>query len=191
MLVCFLMSCDNVHNHGQGVNTDKPDETIVIVPTNKDEVDTVKKSLPALATENINGNRLTIRYHSPAVRNRIIWGGLVPYDQVWVTGAHSATTLESKSDFLLADTKVPGGKYAFFTIPGKDEWTVILNKNWEQHLADEYNQVDDIVRVKVKPQTAEHQERLMYLIDQTGERRCQLEMHWEKICIKVPMKLAD
>ena len=96
---------------------------------------------------------------------------MVPYDEVWVTGAHSATTMEVGSDFQIGDKLIKAGKYAIFTIPGKEEWTVIINSNWDQHLADEYSDKEDLVRIRVKPQAiSEITERLKYEIDQTGER---------------------
>ncbi len=86
---------------------------------------------------------------------------------------------------------IPGGKYAIFTIPGKDEWTIILNKNWGQHLTDEYSSADDVLRFTRKPASSSHQERLMYSIDQTGERKCILDMQWEKVKISVPLELVN
>lgn len=147
-----------------------------------------KKSIPSEAKKSIGNTNIKINYHSPGVRGRVIWGGLVPYDQVWVTGAHSATTLQVEKDFQIGDKTIPAGKYALFTIPGKEEWTVIINKNWDQHLADEYAEKDDVVRIKVKPQiTEEVMERLKYEIDQTGERRANIIISWEKI--RVPFNI--
>jgi hypothetical protein len=185
LFIVFFGACKNnsqEHNHSGAA---------VITPTKPGNVDTVKKSLPAIASKNVNGVEITVNYHSPAVRNRVIWGGLVPYDQVWVAGAHNATSLEVKSDFIFGGRKIPRGKYAFFIIPGKDEWQIILNKNWEQHLADEYSQGQDVVRLAMKPNPTQHQERLMYAIDQTGERKCVLQMRWEKLGVDVPMELVN
>ncbi|HYF31558.1 MAG TPA: DUF2911 domain-containing protein [Chitinophagaceae bacterium] len=187
----LLLGCEQHASHNQhGAAKDTGNKAHIILPTQKNNVDTVKKSLPAIAWGNVNGVRLSVQYHSPAVRGRIIWGGLVPYDQVWVTGAHMATAFECERSFRMGGIKIPAGKYAFFTIPGKEEWTVILNKDWQQHLADEYDQSADLVRLTIKPATAEHQERLMYTIDQTGERKCVVEMRWEKLCLRVPLELA-
>ena len=194
LFVTFLLACNDQqgsHDHAGGKTKDSTfNNATVIKPTDTTVMDTVKKSLPAIATGNVNGRKLTIRYHSPAVRDRTIWGGLVPFDQVWVTGAHRATSFESETDFMIGDKKLAAGKYAFFTIPGKEEWTVILNKNWDQHLADEYDQAEDAVRITVRPTDALHQERLMYAIDQTGEYKCAIEMRWEKIRLRVPLELA-
>ena len=96
----------------------------------------------------------------------MIWGELVPYDKIWVTGAHNATSLEVGKDFRVGDKTIPAGKYALFTIPGKEQWTVIINKNWNQHQADNYKQSEDMVRLNVKPETTgEVVERLKYEID--------------------------
>lgn len=150
--------------------------------------DTSKKSIPSAVQKWIGSTDIKINYHSPAVRGRTIWGGLVAYDAVWVTGAHSATTLEVGKDFQVGNKTIPAGKYAIFTIPGKDEWTVIINKNWNQHLTDDYTEQDDVARIKVKPQTTENfAERLKYEIEQTGERTANIIISWEKL--RVPFSL--
>ncbi|MGV3502548.1 MAG: DUF2911 domain-containing protein [Adhaeribacter sp.] len=96
------------------------------------EADTLKGSLKAQASGRIGPAILQISYHSPAVRERVVWGGLVPYKQVWVTGAHRATSLEISQAVRIGGQALPAGKYALFTIPGEKEWTVIVNKNWNQ-----------------------------------------------------------
>ena len=90
--------------------------------------DTSKKSINAMAAHVVDGDSIKIAYHSPGVRNRIIWGGLVPYGEVWVTGAHDATYIEMPKDFVIAGKTIKAGKYAFFTIPGEKEWILIINK---------------------------------------------------------------
>ncbi|MFX7732024.1 DUF2911 domain-containing protein, partial [Acinetobacter baumannii] len=79
-------------------------------------------------------------------------------DEVWVTGAHEATTFEIGKSFIVGGKEIPAGKYAIFTIPGKNEWTVIINKQWKQHLATEYDEKEDVVRIKVKPKRNVHTE---------------------------------
>ncbi len=138
------------------------DDAVVI--EQQSEPDSLKGSLNAVTTGKIGQAAFTIRYHSPAVRGRIVWGGLVPFDRIWVTGAHMATSVEFDRDIAIDGQRVPAGKYAFFTIPGKEEWTVILNSDWQQHLTDEYDEKLDVVRVKIKPELeSTHQERLRYV----------------------------
>lgn len=181
LIPAFILSCsdngsEDHKNHGQ-------DSSNVIASR-----DASKKSIPSEEKKSIGDTDIKINYHSPGVRGRVIWGGLVPYDAVWVTGAHNATTMEVGKEFQIGDKIIPAGKYALFTIPGKEEWTVIINRNWDQHLADEYAEKDDIVRIKVKPQTTEEiTERLRYEIDQTGEQSATIIISWEKI--RVPFHI--
>lgn len=137
---------------------------------------------------NIGNVHVHLEYNSPSVRNRVIWGGLVPYDKVWVTGAHMATSIHFFGEVQIAGQTIPEGKYAFFTIPSKNEWTLILNKNWEQHLTDEYNPEEDVVRWKVKPKTTKHQEALSYEVI-GGEEGGSIVFKWEKIKFNFDIKI--
>lgn len=163
-------------------------ESIVI--QSQTERDTLKGSLNALATGKIGNTLVTINYYSPAVRGRVIWGGLVPFDQVWVTGAHRATSIEFDSAVEIAGKEIPAGKYALFTIPSKGDWTIIINKNWNQHLADNYNVKDDVVRLMVKPEVEEaHQERLRYVIESEGKNAGEIVIYWEKLEVSLPISV--
>ena len=152
--------------------------------------DTTKKSIPSETKKWVGNTDIKINYHAPAVRGRTIWGGLVAYDAVWVTGAHKATSLEVGKDCKVGNKTIPAGKYAIFTIPGKEEWTIIINKNWSQHLADDYSETDDVVRLKVKPEvTGNVVERLQYEIDQRGERLADIIISWEKVRVSFLMEI--
>jgi hypothetical protein len=153
--------------------------------------DTSKKSIKSMAVAVINGDSVKINYHSPGVRKRIIWGGLVPFDEVWVTGAHDATTLEIPKPFIIGGKQIPAGKYAYFTIPGKNEWIVIINKNWQQHLATAYDEKDDIVRLKVKPKKNVHTERLQYFIETSKGNNGKIAVAWEKVRIEFPFTMIN
>lgn len=151
--------------------------------------DTSKKSIKSMSFAVIQDDSIKINYHSPGVRKRIIWGGLVPYDEVWVTGAHDATTLEMPKAFVVNGKEIPAGKYAIFSIPGKKEWTLIINKNWKQHLATEYDEKDDIIRVKVKPKKVNHTERLQYFIETGNNNAGKIAVAWEKISVGFDFKV--
>jgi hypothetical protein len=153
--------------------------------------DTSKKSIKSMAVGKIGKDTVKISYHSPGVRKRIIWGGLVPYDEVWVTGAHDATTIEIAKPFIIAGKEIPAGKYAVFTIPGKKEWTVIINTKWKQHLASEYDQKEDVVRIKVKPQKHALTERLQYFIERKNDKEGRIAIAWEKIRIEFPITVKS
>ncbi|HNR06103.1 MAG TPA: DUF2911 domain-containing protein [Saprospiraceae bacterium] len=150
--------------------------------------DTTRKSIPARAILRLEQDSITIDYHSPGVRRRIIWGGLVPFGEVWVTGAHNATKLSIPFDFVMGGKRLPAGEYAIFSIPGKKEWTVILNKHWEQHLTSEYDPKDDLIRIRVKPRKTEHTERLQYFMETHQDGKIDIAIVWEKI--RIPFNLT-
>ena len=171
---------------------DKADHDHVSTSSSQNEVaqDTVKKSIRKEEHAQVGSAHLMIKYQAPAVRGRTIWGGLVPYGEVWVTGAHSATSIEFDKTVAIGDREIAPGKYAVFTIPGKDKWTIIINSNWDQHLADKYDQKEDLVRVEVIPETLEKvQERLKYTVVSNNENNGAIEISWEKIKVKLPLKI--
>lgn len=131
-----------------------------------------------------------IDYSSPGVRGRIIFGGLVGYDNVWQAGAHNATWIETNKDLTINDEVLPKGKYGFFTIPSKDVWTIMINKNWDQHGKDEYDEKDDVIRFKVTPTISEDiTEHLEYKVNKTNETEGAISLAWEKVSISFPFKI--
>jgi hypothetical protein len=151
--------------------------------------DTLKGSPHRTAMTTVNGAHLHIEYNSPGVKGRIIWGGLVPYNTVWVTGAHKATTIECNKDFRIGDKVVKAGKYALFTIPGERDWSVMLNRNHDQHLADDYNVAENVVNLKVVPKENQLTQRLSYKVMKTADQHGLIEMSWEKIKIEIPFSI--
>ncbi len=102
-------------------------------------------------TQMVGLNEIVVDYSRPGIKDRTIFGDLVPYGKMWRTGANSSTKIEIDGDVTMAGKEVPAGKYALFTIPGEKEWTIILNKNVENWGMDEYKQEEDLVRFMIKP----------------------------------------
>ncbi len=94
---------------------------------------------------------VTVDYSRPSTKDRKIFGELVPYGQVWRTGANGATVLSFSTDVIIGGKTVPAGQYALYSIPGKSEWTMILSKNIKLWGAIGYDQSDDVLRFKAKP----------------------------------------
>lgn len=94
--------------------------------------------------------KISLSYFRPNVKDRKIFGGLVPYGKVWRTGANSATTITFSEDVSMGGQKITAGKYGLFTIPGEKEWTIILNKDAAQWGSYTYKEDQDVVRLKVK-----------------------------------------
>lgn len=127
-------------------------------------------SPPAEASGEIGDTQVTINYSVLSVNNRDIFGDLVPYDAVWRTGANEATTFEVENDVLIEGEPLAAGKYALFTIPGEEEWTLIFNKTAEQWGAYDYDPAQDALRVNVTPSEAPEQtEKLTFEVDESGE----------------------
>ena len=193
LAAAIVLSCGTPKSEKEGssspVSTSKPvDDAVEILE--QSVADTINGSLRAKAAGRVGETNFTVLYSSPAVRGRVVWGGLVPLDEVWVTGAHMATSVEFDQDVSISGKTVAAGKYALFTIPTKDAWTIIINRNWQQHLTDEYNAKDDVVRFETKPeQESSNQERLRYVIETEGSNEAELVMYWEKLEVSLPIKI--
>ena len=142
----------------------------------------VRLSPAALVYQTVGYTDFTITYGSPAVKNRPIWGGLVPHDEVWRAGANEATTIEFSTDVKVNGTSIPAGKYALFTIPGQNEWTVIFNKKWNQWGLDyNKNKAEDLIQFKAKPEANIFNERLFYNFSDLSDNSVTISLLWEKL----------
>ena len=131
---------------------------------------------------------IEIVYSRPGVKGRPIFGGLVPYGQVWRTGANNATKITFSTPVKLNGAEIPAGTYALFTIPGETEWTIIINKGAAQWGAFQYNETNDLVRVKATPlKLAEPVETFTIEINDIRDESATLNLTWEKT--RVPVKL--
>lgn len=145
------------------------------------QVDLPRISPPALVSQTIGYTNVTINYCRPAVKERKIWGMLVPYNQVWRTGANEATTIQFTDDVRIQDNKIPAGRYSLFTIPGESKWTVILNKEDKQWGAFNYKQQNDLVRFDVVPGKGSFYERLQFSFNNVTDVSASVVMNWENL----------
>lgn len=133
---------------------------------------------------------VAIHYGAPAVNERKIWGGLVPYDKIWRAGANEATTVSFSTDVNLEGQTVRAGKYSLFFIPGEVEWTVILNKATDLWGAYGYDEEKDEVRFTVEPKMNEGlQERLMYSIHDMKTDMGYIKLSWERMRLYLRFKV--
>lgn len=135
----------------------------------------------ATVAQVVGATLVEITYHRPAVRGREIWGKLVPFGQVWRTGANEATTIRFTDPVQVEGRKVPAGTYALFTIPGPETWTLILNRRAHQPGAWEYDPKQDVVRLEVKPKPVPHTEWLTYELYPGGHGTAYVDLFWEKL----------
>ncbi|MGK7391744.1 MAG: DUF2911 domain-containing protein [Candidatus Cyclobacteriaceae bacterium M2_1C_046] len=141
------------------------------------------KSPRKSAMANIGDTHVHVDYAAPSMRGRQIFGGLVGYGQVWTPGAHKATTIQFYEDVMVEGQPVSKGKYGLFTIPGQDQWTVMLNKNTDMHLADDYTEADDVVRFNVTPEKLQEPvEQLTFEVKSEGNQG-QVVLKWADVNI--------
>lgn len=156
------------------------------------KADTMKGSPARSAIASIGRGQVMINYRSPGIKGRIIWGGLIPYDQVWAAGAHHPTRIKTDRSLLINSVEVPKGDYALFLIPGRKQWTVILNTDYKQHMADEYDPKKDVLRFDVDVEDVRPSvSRLTYTVLAEDERKGKIVFEWEKIRIQIPVQSAE
>lgn len=145
-------------------------------------------SPPATADVTLKGQQITISYSRPSMRGRKIMGGLVPYGQVWRTGANEATTLTTPVDLNIGGTNVPAGKYTLWTLPTASEWKLIINKQTGQW-GTEYDESKDLARVKMqKSALSQPVEQFTISWDKKGDDSADLVLEWEKTRVSVLVK---
>jgi hypothetical protein len=142
-----------------------------------------QKSPRASVSQIVGTCSVAIEYHRPRVRNRTVWGDLVPFGEVWRTGANEATTISFSHDVKVSGNPVPAGKYALFTIPGREKWTIILNSRHSQMGAFEYSPREDVLRFDVRPVANSFTEFLSFEIYPAGDSSAYVDLDWEKLRI--------
>jgi hypothetical protein len=132
---------------------------------------------------------MTVSYSRPGVKERVIWGDLVPYDKVWRTGANEATTFKTSGDVTIGGQKLPAGTYALFTVPGKDTWEVVFNTQAEQWGSGDHDQSKDVLKLSVKPEAAPHREWMLFTFENLGNQSGELVFGWEKLAVRIPIEV--
>jgi hypothetical protein len=128
-----------------------------------------------------------ITYGRPHKKERTIFGGLVPYGEIWRTGANEATELTSTGDIYLAGNLIKKGTYSIFTIPEEDEWTIILNSALGQWGAYEYDSEKDVIRLTVPVEAMEVTYEPFTIEFNQDNSDASLEMKWDRTKVSIPV----
>ncbi len=142
-------------------------------------------------TQTIGDTKIAIVYHRPNVKEREVWGKLVPYGEVWRTGANENTTFETSGDLKIAGQTLPKGKYGLHTIPGKDEWTVIFNKVNNEWGSFKYDQKQDALRILVKADKEELLETMTISFENVKMNSTDIVIAWEKVRVPFTVDVGD
>ena len=151
-------------------------------------LDLPRPSQHAIITQRIGITDVTINYHRPMVNKRKIWGGVVPYGQVWRAGANENTTIQFMDPVTIEGKPLPKGTYGLHMIPGENECTVIFSRNSTSWGSFTYDQAEDALRVTVKPQSTDFHEALTYDFDDVTPNSSVVTLRWEKVA--VPFKVG-
>lgn len=129
---------------------------------------------------------IMVTYNRPSVKGRTIFGGLVQYDQIWRTGSDASTKITFSTTLSLNGHSIDAGTYELFTIPGKKEWTIILQKNRNQWGSYGYKPEFDVIRFAAKPvQLTEKVETFSLSFDRVTSKSAELSLEWENTRVPV------
>lgn len=139
----------------------------------------------AAVSQTIGTTEVSITYGRPSVNDRQVFGGLEAFGEVWRTGANESTVITFSDDVEIEGEELEAGTYSLYTVPGEDEWTVIINEklSW----GTEYDENEDVLRVNVEPTQAEHMEQFMIYFENVTENSAECVIHWDET--KVPFTI--
>ncbi len=148
------------------------------------QINTPASSPTAMVSQKVGLTKVTVEYSRPSVKGRKIFGDLVPFDKVWRTGANKITTIKFDDDVMINGQKVAAGSYGWYTIPGKSEWTIILNSDDKQWGAYAYDEKKDVSRFKVTPYKTAKAENMAIALEQTSPNNLEVILSWDKTAVK-------
>ncbi|HNR55414.1 MAG TPA: DUF2911 domain-containing protein [Flavobacteriales bacterium] len=146
------------------------------------------ESQAASVSQRIGTTEFTITYSRPAVKDRVIWGEVVPYDRIWRAGANENTVLTATSDFTLESQRIPAGTYGLHMIPGRNDWTIILSSDHQAWGSYYYDQENDVARVQVNSKPGPMTKNLTYEFNEVTADGATLNLRWAEL--QVPIRIG-
>lgn len=170
LFVCLVLTaCLYQHSNAQSIKTPPP-------------------STPQYVKQDFGLSSIELSYSRPGVKGRKIFGDLVPFGKVWRTGANQATTLTFGDAVTIGGTQIPAGKYGLLSIPGADEWTLIVTHQLDVTSPAAYKPDQDIVRIRIKPQQLPFSvETFTILFSDVTPSSCGLELIWDNTLVELPI----
>jgi hypothetical protein len=149
------------------------------------------RAVPAAKlTQQVGLTEIGVEYDCPAAKGRKIWGGVVPFNQVWLMGASTATKIKFSKDVTIGDRTIPAGSYWLLAIPGKDAWTVIVNKSADPVISThDYKPELDVARIRVAAKASTRRDRLMYSFSEITDDRTSLDLEWDAVRVSMPIQV--
>ncbi len=163
---------------------------LAALPAAAQQLDLPRPSLGAKVAQTVGLTEISLDYSSPAARGRVVFGNVVPFGEVWRTGANAASKITFSKEVQIGGKLVAAGTYALFTIPNKESWTMIVNRDSNQFGAFSYKQAEDVVRVEVKPEPIPPRERMTFLFADTTDDGTRLDLEWERTRASLPIRAS-
>lgn len=161
---------------------------IFIFDSTAQQLVTPRPSPKAIVTQLVGVTKVSIDYGSPGVKNRVVWGELVPYNEVWRTGANELTTITFDDPVKINGTELPAGTYGIHTIPRKDQWDIILSKDAKIDGPSTFNAEKEILRLKVKPEEHHFMERMTFLFTDVTDNSAVVNLLWDKLKVSFALE---
>jgi len=147
------------------------------------QIKTPRPSPDATVTQIVGVTEVSIDYSSPGVKGRKIFGGLVPFGEVWRTGANEVTSITFSDPVKVNGNDLPAGTYGIHTIPGENEWEFIFSNNTEVNDGSNYDPSKDALRIKVKPEEHHYMERMSFLFTDVTDNSVNVNLVWDKLSV--------
>jgi hypothetical protein len=150
---------------------------------------TPRPSPDATVSQYVGITKITIDYSSPGVKGRKIWGELVPYGEIWRTGANEVTSITFGDPVKINGNELPAGTFGIHTIPGENEWEIIFSKDTEIDGSSNYDPSKDALRIKVKPEEHHFMERMTFLFADVTENSVNVNLVWENLMVSFKLEV--
>ncbi len=157
-------------------------------------INTPRASPHATVLQTLGMTDISIDYHRPAVRGRTIWGGLVPWDQVWRAGANENTVITFSDDVIVEGNPLAAGRYGLHMIPHENaDWDIIFSHQANAWGSFSYDEAEDALRFQVAPEEAPYVDRLSYTFDDPMNTDTDIALNWEnlRVYFAVEVEMQD
>jgi DUF2911 family protein len=161
---------------------------LLACPAPAQQFTTPRPSPGAKAIQTVGTTEMSVSYSRPGVKNRVIWGDLVPWGKAWRTGANEITQFQCADDVLIEGQKLAAGTYALVTTPNPDAVTFAFSTQKDMAGLTGYDPKTNVLSVTVKPVTAEFEERMLFTFDDPTNDAVTLTLRWEKLA--VPLRIT-
>lgn len=161
---------------------------ISFIELNAQQIITPRPSPKASVSQMVGVTKVTIDYGSPGVKNRVVWGELVPYNEIWRTGANELTTITFDDPVEINGTELTAGTYGIHSVPGKTEWEIIFSKDAKVDGPSTFIPEKEVLRVKAKPEEHHFMERMTFLFTDVTDNSADVNLLWGKLKVSFSLE---